>query len=202
MRRVLLVIGLCFIGFAAGAAAMVLLGSRTRAPDPAAVVEKVREVARLETLEVTLYKKISFSPDPEPSASLWSDVVHWLRFRLRKPEGRAIVFARARLGLDLRKLDTSRLRIVGDTVELSLPPLTSEVELLPGETEIIGSNLDSTETTQLFEHARQAFIREVDADTKLHERARESSERALRGLLVTLGFREVVFIDASSSPGT
>ena len=199
MRRLLLVIGFCFIGFAAGAAAMLLLETRARAPDPAAVVEKVREIARLETVEVTLYKKISFSPDPEPSGSLWSDVAHWLRFSLRKPEGRAIVFARARLGLDLRKLDTSRLRIVGERVELSLPPLSSEVELLPGETEIIGSNLDSTETAQLFEQARQAFVREVDSDRQLQERARQSTERALRGLLVTLGFREVVFIDASSS---
>jgi Protein of unknown function (DUF4230) len=200
MRRVLLVIGLCFIGFAAGAAATLLLRSKVRAPDPAAVAAQVREVARLETLEVTLYKKISFSPDPEPQGSLWSDVGHWLLFSLRKPEGRAIVFARARLGLDLEKLDTSRLRIVGDRIELSLPPLSPEVELLPGDTEIIGSNLDSTETSQLFEHARQAFLREVSADKKLHDRARRSSERALRGLLVTLGFREVVFIDASSSP--
>jgi len=39
-----------------------------------------------------------------------------------------------------------------------------KVELRPAETEIIGSNLDSKETAELFERARTAFEREVAAD--------------------------------------
>ena len=66
----------------------------------------------------------------------------------------------------------------------------------PGETEIIGSNLDSAETARLLELAQQAFEREVRADRALRERARTSAERAIRGMLRTLGFTEVQFVEA------
>ena len=197
MHKVLAVIGLCAVACAAGAAAVFwLLQARGAPPDPPAVVEKMREVARLETLELTLHKKISFEPDPAEAESLWGDVANWMRFTLRKPHGRAIVFARVQLGLDLERLDARHLRLNGPRAEVALPPIQAEVVLLPAETEVIGSNLDSAETAQLFERAREAFLREVMADARLQEKARASSERAIRALLITLGFREVVFVDA------
>src|ERR1041385_7164818 len=75
-------------------------------PDAPGLIVKVREVARLETLDVTLYKKLDFAPDPHYSDSTWEMVVQYLR----KPRGRAIIFAIAHLSLDLRKLDESSLR--------------------------------------------------------------------------------------------
>jgi hypothetical protein len=69
-----------------------------------------------------------------------------------------------------------------------------QVELKPAETEIIGSNLDSEQTAQLFELARTAFEREVSADEKLKARARASAEQSLRALFVGLGFTEVDFV--------
>jgi hypothetical protein len=202
MRRALPIVSLCLLGFAAGVAAMLLFRHRDRLPDSAAVATQIREVARLETLEVTLYKKISFAPEPSPGDSLWSDLGHWLQYSLNKPEGRAIVFARARIGLDLQKLDASKVRIAGDRVELSLPPLSPTVEVLPGETEIIGSNLDSAETAQLFQRAKEGFERQVERDAALRERARSSAQRALRGLLLTLGFREVRFEEEGVTSST
>lgn len=197
MSKVLALIGLCAIACAAGVAgAFWLLRSRQAPPDPPAVVEKMREVARLETLQLTLHKKISFEPDPAAAETLWGDVANWVRFTIRKPHGRAIVFAQVDLGLDLDRLDARHLRLNGQRAEVLLPPLEAQVQLLPAETEIIGSNLDSAETAQLFERAREAFTREVMADPRLQERARASSERAIRALLITLGFREVVFVDA------
>jgi hypothetical protein len=200
MRRALFVILLCILGFAAGAALVLLLQRPAPPPDAPTIAAQIREVARLETLELVLYKKIAFSPEPEPQDSLWKDVAHWLRFTLRKPEGRAIVFARGRLGLDLGKLDAGSVRVVGQRVELVLPPLSSQVELLPAETEVIGSNLDTAETAQLFDRARSAFLRELEQDQALHRRARASAERSLRALLLTLGFREVVFIEPGPVP--
>jgi hypothetical protein len=70
------------------------------------------------------------------------------------------------------------------------------VVLRPGETEIIGSNLDSGETARLLELARLAFERQVDADLVLKERARASAERAIRALLLSVGFDEVSFVPA------
>lgn len=171
-----------------------LLPDRRPLPDPPAVVTQVREVARLETLQVSLYKKVSFSPEPREAETFWGDVAGWLRFSLRTPRGKAIVFADAELGLDLSKLDAASLRVQGRAVEVMLPPIQVQVLLKPGETEVIGSNLDSAETARLFELARAAFEREVRADAALRERARSSAERALRGLLLSLGYDEVRFV--------
>src|SRR5207248_804641 len=159
-------------------------------PDPPALVLKVREVARLETLDVSLYKKIDFSPDPQPSGSTWGDVVQWASYSLRPPRGRAIIFADAHLGVDLRKLDVGSLRVSGRKVQAVLPPTRVQVELRPAETEIIGSNLDSKQTAELFERARTAFEREVAQDPKLAAQARASAEQTLRSLFVGLGFTE------------
>ena len=165
-------------------------------PDPPAVVTAIREVARLETLDVQLYKKVAFTPEPTEAGSLWGDVAGWLRHTFRKPEGKAIVFADARLGLDLSRLDASKVRVDGPRVQVVLPPLEVRVALRPGETEVIGSNLDSTETARLLELAQRAFEREVEADQALRARARASAERQIRALLVTLGFTQVDFVDS------
>ncbi|ATB43250.1 hypothetical protein CYFUS_008730 [Cystobacter fuscus] len=164
-------------------------------PDTPALVTRVREVARLETLTVSLYKKVEFSPEPQSTNSLWKDVINWASYSLHTPRGRAIVFADVHLGYDFGRLDDSALRVQGSRVDVVLPPLETKVELKPGETEIIGSNLDSAETTQLLEKAREAFEREVKADARLRERARRSAENTLRVLFFSAGFREVNVVD-------
>lgn len=195
MRRLA---ALVLLGLAAGAGLglALRLGRRDPAlPDPPAVVLRIREVARLETLDVRLWKKVTFAPEPVEAGSLWGDVSGWLRHTFRTPQGKAIVFADAHLGLDLARLDPSSVRVTGREVEIVLPPIVATVELRPGETEVIGSNLDSAETTRLLELARLAFEREVAGDRALNERARASAERQLRLLLLTLGFSDVRFVE-------
>jgi hypothetical protein len=165
-------------------------------PDAPSVVVRIREVARLEALDISLYKKISFEPDPVSGGTFWGDVFNWARYAVQPARGRAIVFADVHLEFDLAKIDESTVRIAGDRVQLVLPPVQAKVELKPGETEVIGSNLDSAQTAQLLELARVAFEQEVLADHKLRDRARASAERSLRGLILTLGFREVVFVES------
>lgn len=203
MQKLFAVIGLCAVCGVLGAVGGAwLLHQRASPPppDPPAVVEQMREVARLETLHLELHKKISFEPAPEPLAeSGWRQVADFVRSTIHNPQGRAIVFAQVDLGLDLQKLRPENLRVEGRRIEVVLPPLEAQVELLPGETEIIGSNLDSAETAQLFDKARNAFRSEVMMSPKLQEQARGASERALRALLITLGYREVVFVDKPAS---
>lgn len=196
MRRALLLVLVALAG-GLGLGLGLRLARRTPAlPDPPAVALRIREVARLETLDVALYKKVTFSPEPAQGDSLWQDVAGWLRHTFRTPRGKAIVFADAHLGLDLSRLDAGAVRVAGRDVWIVLPPLRTSVELRPGETEIIGSNLDSAETARLLELARAAFEREVDADRPLRERARASAERQIRALLATLGFAGIHFVDA------
>ncbi len=204
MRRLLwvLVLGLA-IGVGAVLAWRAVAPARLALPDPPAVAVKIREAARLETLDVALYKKVTFAPEPEPAGSFWGDVAGWARYTFRTPRGKAIVFADAHLGVDLSKIDASRIRVAGREVDVALPPVVVEVELRPGETEVIGSNLDSAETAQLFELAKEAFRREVAADRSLDARARRSAERAIEALLLHTGFEVVRFVDAlPPSPGS
>ena len=163
-------------------------------PDAPALAVKVREVARLQTLDVSLYKKVSFAPDPRDTGSVWGDLLQWASFSVRPPRGKAIVFAEAHLSVDLGRLDASSLRVTGRRVEAVLPKVQVQVELKPAETEVIGSNLDSKETAQLFELARAAFQREVEADQVLQARARASAEQSLRALFLGLGFTEIAFV--------
>jgi hypothetical protein len=195
VRRAL---ALLIVGIAAGAVAVLAgrLMRRPPLPDPPSVAMRIREVARLETLDVALYKKISFAPEPTPAGSLWGDVLSWVRYTVRPPRGRAIVFADAHLGLDLARLGPESVKLSGPEAWVVLPPIGVKVELKPGETEVIDSSLDSAETARLLELAKVAFEREVSADASLRERARSSSERAVRGLLLSLGFTAVHFVEA------
>jgi hypothetical protein len=127
-------------------------------------------------------------------------VAAWARRAVRPPRGRAIVFAEAHLGLDVSRLGPSSMRAVGREVWLVLPELQVRIELRPGETEVIGSNLDSAETAQLLELARGAFQRQVEGDPALRERALGSARRSLTALLLGVGFDRVHFVEALPGP--
>ena len=198
MRNLLAVLAIV-LAFALGAGVVWHFSQREKPlPDEKALIQTVREVARLQTLDVTLYKKVAFEPDPREQKTLWGTVAQWASYSMHPPHGRAIIFAEAHLGIDLGKLDVSSLQVRGRRVEVVLPHPVVQVELKPAETEIIGSNLDSKETAELFEKARVAFEGEVAADAGLQRRARESAELTLRSLFSTLGFTEIVFVKALS----
>lgn len=194
----LLLLGLA-IGAGAAVAWRLVQPGRPPPPDAPAVVERVRQVARLEALQVTLYKKIAFAPEPVEAGSIWGDLAGWLRHAVARPQGKAIVFAEVRLGLDLGRLRPGDVTVTGREVTIVLPPLEAVVELKPGETEIIGSNLDSAETARLLELAKEAFRREVMADRALQERARRSAEQALSALLLRAGLDRVEFLEGPTA---
>jgi hypothetical protein len=194
--RNLLAVAALLLAFVLGVTvAWNVLRREPRLPDAPALVLRIREVARLETLDVSLYKKIDFSPDPREQATVWASLAQWASYTLRPPRGRAIIFAVAHLGVDLRKLDLDGLRVSGRRVEVVLPRVQTQVELRPAETEVIGSNLDTAQTAQLLERARNAFEAEVSADRELQERARGSARQSLRSLFTGLGFTDVAFVE-------
>ena len=198
MRNLLAVLAL-LLAFALGAVLTWHFTQRERPmPDAPALVLKIREVARLESLDVSLYRKIDFSPDPREAKTTWGAIAQWASYTLRQPRGRAIVFAVAHLGVDLRKLDVDGLRVSGRRIEVVLPRVQTSVELKPAETEIIGSNLNSAQTAELFEKARNAFEADVSADKNLQQLARSSAEQSLTSLFKGLGFTEVAFVDKLS----
>jgi hypothetical protein len=190
----LLLLGLA-IGAGAAGAWRLLSPPRPPPPDPPAVVEQIRQVARLEALQVSLYRKVSFAPEPAPADSMWGELAGWLRHAVARPQGRAIVFAEARVGVDVSRLGPEAVEVRGRDCFIALPPLEVVVELKPGETEVIGSTLDSAETARLLELAKRAFEREVAADRALQGRARLAVEQALSALLLRVGLERVEFVE-------
>src|SRR3989442_2018107 len=166
--RNLLAVAALLLAFALGAGLVWHLSHReARLPDAPALVLKIREVARLETLDVSLYKKIDFSPDPREQATVWASLAQWASYTVRPPRGRAIVFAVAHLGLDLRKLDSDSLRVTGRRVEVVLPRVQTQVELRPAEVEIIGSHLHLHPTAPILVRAGNALYAEECPDKLL-----------------------------------
>lgn len=197
MGRVLLVIAGALVAFALGAGLVfsALRSSARPLPDGPIVVERMRDTARLETLDVSLHEVIHFQPDPARRDSFVGTALEWARYELFPEKGTAVVFAVAHLGFDLSKLEEGRLRIAGDTILVQLPALATQVELLPDQTLVIDSNLTSQQTMQLLDVAKRRFEARLLEDARIRDRARASGERALRALLLTLGFREVLFVE-------
>jgi hypothetical protein len=197
LRTLVVALVACLVGM--GVAAYLLRFRNDAVPDPPAVVEKIREVAKLETLQVTTYKTVTFKPDPQATGSLAGDLLSWAKYSLLPKEGKAIVFADLSAGLDLERLTPDKLRVQGDSIQVVLPPIQTRVELRPADTLVVGSNLNSEQTMQLLDLAKRIFESEVDRDPALYEKARQSSERAIRALLITLGFREIIFVPSMSA---
>lgn len=197
---------LILVGFLAGLVTFALMaflikpmGAVEKEPDGPALIEKIREVARLETLQVSVYKKVIYEPAPPEAQSFFGEIATWASYTWDKPEGRAIVFANVHLGLDLAKLDESSLRVVGEDVEIVLPPIISTIEIKPGETEIIRSNLEPNDMMQMLDHAKWAIEADVAGDSAMQDRARGSAKRAIRAFLQTAGFRDVTFVEPAAA---
>lgn len=165
-------------------------------PEPGALVERVKEVARLQTLEVHLSTTVEHVPDPKIAPTFAGQVVSWVAYNLRAKKGRALVSGVARLSLDLSQLDASAFHFTKDRVTLVVPPVRTSVDIDLERTQIVASNLNSAETAELFEKGRRSLVMQVERNEVLQQRARASAQNALRTLLTGLGFREVVFVDS------
>jgi uncharacterized protein DUF4230 len=196
MRRLLVTLVLCALFAAAGAASAFWFAfRRPPVPDPPALVVQMQEVARLETLDVVLYKKITFAPDTMPASTTMGDIWNFIKPGWLTDHGKAIVFAEVHLGVNVRRLDVNSLRVRGDSVDVVLPAIQATVELRPGDTEVIDNHLDMEQTAQLLQNAKEAFEREALRDPRLQEKAKESAQRALRSFLLSVGFRQVNFVE-------
>lgn len=163
-------------------------------PDPHTVVERIRDVARLETLQALVYRKVVFEETPRKADSTWDDLANWVKTQVRPVRGKAIVFGTAHVQLDVPAMQT---RMDGHTVFIVLPGVKSHVELHPEETEVmLNENLAPEDLGQLMNVAKLQMQRDVDHDVKLRARALEGARNALRSMLAEAGLTDVRFVDA------
>lgn len=163
------------------------LPGRAEGPDAATVVDRLREVSRLEVLDARLTKHVRWQPDPPPSRSLTGDVLEWARSTVFPRRADAMVVGDAHCFVDLRRLTTRDVRRVGDSFEVVLPPVQVAVELLPDETRFLTSSLDAAELSDFLTFARGRLQADAERDTSLSEQAARSAEAQVRTLLQTLG---------------
>ncbi len=178
-------------------AAGYFFGSRVPPPAPGpTVVERLRAVSKLQVLDVSVTRKVTLLPEPVETATLTGAVVQWARFAVAPPAGTALVAAEAHYSIDLSRLQPGAVVVTGERVELTLPEPEVAIELTPGQTEVLASNLDSQQTAALLAKAQTELAASLGADPRLMAKARQSAERALGALVLGLGFKEVRFNQA------
>jgi len=129
-------------------------------------------------IETVLLRRRAAAKFTDPSAWLFTDEA------LQQSTAEPVAAHRAR-------------RLAGATVHDVTCSVGAELAALRAQASyVVGSDLDSAETAELFALAKSAFAREVEADLALRERANESARRTLRALFFPLGFTEVDFVDS------
>jgi hypothetical protein len=154
----------------------------------------VRNLSRLETASYTIEKVITAESGQGPFAFLFGD--------------RLILVAHGQViaGVDLGKMEEDDITITTDgTVVVTLPPAEILVVTLDNQksyvfnrdTGLIGVN-PALET-----EARQAAeeeIRNAALEDGILDMARRNAETYIRGLILALGFREVIFAQTVPTP--
>jgi hypothetical protein len=170
--------------------AKILHPTPTVLPDPVTIINQIRPLARLETIQYTVEKVITAQVGQGVLAPLLGDKLLFV--------GHGYVTA----GIDLEKLSVQDLVVEGEVVEVHLP-----------QAEIFDATLDNDKSyvydreTGLLTHgdinletiARQAAeeqIQQAALEDGILAQAQANAESYLRSLLNRLGYRQVNFIQA------
>jgi hypothetical protein len=163
-------------------------------PDPVTIIHQVRSLSRMETASYTIEKVITAESRQGPFAFLFGDQL--------------ILVARGQViaGVDLSKMEEGDIVIAEEgTVVVTLPPAEVLVVALDNQksyvfdrdTGLIGMN-PALETA-----ARQAAEEEILAaalEDGILEMAQRNAESYVRQLILTLGFRQVIFARSYPTP--
>lgn len=163
-------------------------------PNPITIVHQIQDLSRLETASYVIEKIITAESGRGAFAFLFGD--------------RLILVAHGQViaGVDLGKVAVSDIAVTEDgTVVVRLPPPEILVATLDNDksyvydrdTGLIGMN-PSLETD-----ARRAAVEEITnaaLEADILETARRNAETYVRRLILSLGFRDVVFITPTAVP--
>ena len=163
-------------------------------PDPLTIIHEVRTISRLETASYSVEKVITAESGQGPLAFLTGD--------------RLILVAHGQViaGMDLGKLPDEGIVVGGDgTVVVVLPSAEVFVATLDNgksyiydrDTGVIGLN-PSLETAA--RQAAEAEILKAALEDGILELAEENAQTYVRGLILGLGFEEVIFAQATPAP--
>lgn len=168
--------------------AEILHPTPTILPDPVTIINQIRPLARLETIQYTVEKVITAETGQNALAPLFGDKLLFV--------GHGYVTA----GIDLAKLGTQDVKLDNGIIDIHLPDAEVFVATLDNDKSYVYDR-----TTGLLTHgdinletaARQAAedqIRQAALDDGILVQAQANAETFMRSLLNKLGYTQVIFI--------
>jgi len=174
--------------------AEVLHPTPTVIPDPVTIIHQVRSLARLETVQYTVEKVVTAEEGQNHFKFLFGDKLLFV--------AHGIVIA----GIDLQKLQPQDLRVQDGVLYVRLPPAEVFLATLDNEKSYVydrDTGLLTHGDIHLETQARRVAEREIRqaaiADGIL-ETAQQNAENYLSRLFRSLGYPEVIFVQATPQP--
>jgi hypothetical protein len=174
--------------------AEVLNPTPTILPNPMTIIRDVRSLARLETIQYTIEKVITAESGQGPLGILFGDKLIFVA------HGQVIA------GVDMSKLDTRDLEVKDGVLYVSLPEPEIFVVDLDNEKSYVYDRETGYLTkgqVNLESDARRAAEREIEkaaSEDGVLDLARQNAEVYLERLFRDLGFPEVIFERAATTP--
>jgi hypothetical protein len=165
-------------------------------PDPVTIIRQVQNVSRLETASYTIEKVITAESGQGPFAFLFGD--------------RLILVAHGQViaGVDLGKMGADDI-VIGERgqVIVVLPQAEIFVATLDNQksyvfdrdTGVVGFQPDLETAAR---QAAEQEILEAALEDGILDKAQQTAETYVRNLILTLGFDEVIFVQATPVPAT
>lgn len=156
-------------------------------PDPVTIIQQVRPLARLETIQYSVQKVITAETGQEVLKDLFGDRLLFV--------AHGVVIA----GVDLSKLEAEDIEIRDGIPTITLPPAEIFVATLDNDKSYVydrDTGLLRKSDPNLETLARQAAekeIREVAIEDGILEQANVNAQAFLMRLLGSLGFNDVIF---------
>jgi len=169
--------------------AQILHPTPTIIPDPVTIVQEIRGLSRLETIQYSVEKVITAEVGQGEFAFLFGDRLLFVA------HGTVIA------GMDLKNLQSGDVEVESETVFVRLPPTEIFIATLDNDQSYVYSrdkgiltrgNMDlETQARQVAEDE----IRNASLDDGILEKARENGEAFIQRFLLNLGFSDVVFLE-------
>jgi hypothetical protein len=169
----------------------VLHPTPTVLPDPVTIVSKVRTLARLETIQYSIEKVITAETGQELFGSLFGDRLLFV--------AHGVVIA----GVDLEKLSPQDLQVQKGVLYVRLPDPEVFIATLDNDKSYVynrETGLLTKGDINLETAARRAAEDEIKRgaiEDGILDQARQNAKNYLERLLGSLGFPEVIFIEAT-----
>jgi len=172
----------------------VLHPTPTVLPDPVTIVSKVRTLARLETIQYSIEKVITAETGQGLFGSLFGDRLLFV--------AHGVVIA----GVDLEKLSPQDLQVQNGVLYVRLPVPEVFIATLDNDKSYVynrETGLLTKGDINLETAARRAAEDEIKRgaiEDGILNQARQNAKNYLERLLGSIGFPEVIFIDATPTP--